>query len=90
LVLELSAPRPTAPRTEIHVSGGDPVGPLEISTTAGSYEIPVAPAAVRDGVVELEIVSTPYTPALEGAGADRRALGVVLSEIAFIPGADGS
>ncbi len=89
LTLQLTAPRPTSPRTVIRLAGTLAAGPLKVSTAPRRYVIEVPPSAGRTGTVELELVSVPYSPAAEG-GRDSRTLGVVLSEVAFEPRRNGS
>ena len=85
LRLRLWAPRPTPARTTVFVAGRPAAGPLDIGPQPAFFEIEVLEGDAEGGWVEVEIVSDPYTPASDG-GADRRTLGVVMSEIAFEPG----
>ena len=83
--LRLWAPRPTPARTVLFVAGRRATGPLDIGPRPAFFEVEVLGGEAEGGRVEVEIVSDPYTPASDG-GADRRTLGVVLSEVAFEPG----
>ena len=85
LRLRLWAPRPTPARTTILVAGRRATGPLDIGPAPAFFGVEVLAGETEGGRVEVEIVSDPYTPASDG-GADRRELGVVLSEIEFEPG----
>jgi len=85
LRLRLWAPRPTPARTVLFVAGRRATGPLDIGQKPAFFDVEVLGSEAEGGRVEVEIVSDPYTPANNG-GADRRELGVVLSEIAFEPG----
>jgi len=85
LRFRLWAPRPTPARTVLFVAGRRATGPLDIGQKPAFFDVEVLGSEAEGGRVEVEIVSDPYTPANNG-GADRRELGVVLSEIAFEPG----
>jgi hypothetical protein len=85
LVLTVSAPRPSLPMTRLRVAGVETAGPLELTAAPVEVELPVAPSDVHDGVVEIELDSVPYTPALAGHGLDQRALGIVLHRVRFEP-----
>ena len=85
LRLRLWAPRPTPARTTIFVAGRCAAGPLDIGRQPAFFDIEVLGVEADGEWLEVEIVSDPYTPARNG-GADRRELGVVLSDIAFEPG----
>jgi len=67
------------------VAGRRAAGPLDVGPQPAFFGIEVLEGDAEGGWVEVEIVSDPYTPASDG-GADRRTLGVVMSEIAFDPG----
>ncbi len=82
------APRPSSPRTVLKVAGRVAAGPLDIGTREETVEIEVLPGETVNDRVEVEILSDPFVPAAVG-GNDSRALGVVLSEIAFEPQGDG-
>ncbi len=84
LGLRLWAPRPTPPRTVIRVAGRIVSGPLEIGPEPGVFEVELPAAEGADGRLEVELVSDAYRPAHEGS-ADPRELGVVLSDLAFVP-----
>ena len=84
LRLRLWAPRPTPARTTIFVAGRCAAGPLDIGRQPAFFDIEVLGGEADGEWLEVEIVSDPYTPASNG-GADRRELGVVLSDIAFEP-----
>jgi len=71
----------------LFVAGRRATGPLDIGPRPAFFEVEVLGGEAEGGRVE--IVSDPYTPASDG-GADRRTLGVVLSEVAFEPGNHGS
>jgi hypothetical protein len=85
LRLRLWAPRPTPARTTILVAGRLAAGPLDLGRQPAFFEVEVLAGEAEGGWVEVEIASDPYTPVSDG-GADRRTLGVVLSEVDFEPG----
>ena len=89
LRLRLWAPRPTPARTVLLVAGRRVAGPLDIGPQPGFFDLEVLESDVEGGRVKIEIVSNPYSPASDG-GADSRTLGVVLSEVAFVPRRAGS
>lgn len=85
LTLRLWAPRPKPPVLEISVLGKVVAGPLEVGHDPVAVEIPVGPAMVAKGGVELELKATPFCPAKEGGSSDTRELGVVVSHVRFVP-----
>jgi hypothetical protein len=85
LLLRLAAPRPTAPRLRIRAAGAGIVGPLDFKPGINEIAVDIAPELAAAGVVELELSSDPFVPAAAGAGADSRALGVVLLGLDFEP-----
>jgi len=89
LRLRLWAPRPTPAHTVLFVAGRRVAGPLDISPQPRFFDLEVLESDVEGGRVEVEIASDPYSPASDG-GVDSRTLGVVLSEVAFEPGNNGS
>jgi hypothetical protein len=72
----------------LKVAGRVAAGPLDIGTREETVEIEVLPGETVNDRVEVEILSDPFVPAAVG-GNDSRALGVVLSGIAFEPRGDG-
>jgi hypothetical protein len=84
LLLELSAPRPTPPRTVISINGKVVAGPLEIGRFPAPIVLEVPMPAAGDAGLEVELRSAPYRPSDDGS-ADRRSLGVVLSRVLFEP-----
>jgi hypothetical protein len=82
--LRLWAPRPTPPRTVVRVAGRHAAGPLEIAPKPAKYVVDVQPGDAVDGRLEIEIISESFVPANHGSG-DTRKLGVVLSEVEFVP-----
>ena len=89
LRLRLWAPRPTPTHTMLFVTGRRVAGPLDVGPQPGFFDLEVLNSDVEGGRVEVEIVSDPYSPVSDG-GADSRTLGVVLSEVAFVPCRGGS
>jgi hypothetical protein len=89
LRLRLWAPRPTSPRTIIRVAGREATGPLDIGPEPMDVEVEVLPGETTGGRLEVEIQSDPYIPSDRG-GEDLRALGVVISQLAFEPSDTGS
>jgi hypothetical protein len=85
LVLTMSAPRPEPPETVVRLAGRVVAGPLELGRKPIQVVVPIEVDDAIDGVVRLSIESLAYVPALAGRGADRRALGAVLSTLAFEP-----
>jgi hypothetical protein len=84
LLLELSAPRPTPPRTVISVDGKVVAGPLEIGRSPAPFVVEVPVPAAGDAGLEVEFRSAAYRPSDDGS-ADPRSLGVVLSRVLFEP-----
>jgi hypothetical protein len=84
LLLELSAPRPTPPRTVISINGKVVAGPLEIGRSPAPFVVEVPVPAAGDAGLEVELRSASYRPSDDGS-ADRRSLGVVLSRVLFEP-----
>jgi hypothetical protein len=85
ILLRLAAPRPTPANPRIVVAGGAVSGPLAVDHRGTTVEVPVDQAGVAAGVVELEILSDGYQPAVVGDGADSRELGVALLGVRFEP-----
>jgi hypothetical protein len=82
--LTVQAPRPTAPRLEVWAAGQRLAGPFDPPPTPATLAVPV-PAGLRlPGGLELELRCVPFVPASRG-GSDTRALGVVLSRVAYVP-----
>jgi hypothetical protein len=84
LLLELSAPRPTPPRTVISVDGRVVAGPFDIGRSPAPFVVEVPASAASEGGLEIEVRSAPYRPSDDGS-ADPRSLGVVLSQVLFEP-----
>jgi hypothetical protein len=85
--LTVLAPRPTAPHLEVWAGGrllAGPFDPPPSPTTTVAIPIP-SDLPLANGL-ELELRCVPFVPARAG-GRDTRALGVVVSRIAFIPAA---
>jgi hypothetical protein len=85
LTITMWAPRPKPPVLEVSVHGVKVAGPLEVGHDPIQVEIPVAPAQVAKGGVELDLKATPFCPAKEGISSDARELGVVLAHVRFVP-----
>jgi hypothetical protein len=84
LRFRLWAPRPTPPRTVIRISDRDASGPLDIGQDPADYTVEILPGEAIDGRLEVEVLSDPYLPSEHGK-TDPRALGVVISDLAFEP-----
>jgi hypothetical protein len=82
--LTVLAPRPTAPRLEVWAAGRRLAGPFDPPPTPVTLAVPVPPDVPAARGLELELRCVPYVPAARG-GSDTRALGVVLSHVAYVP-----
>ena len=80
------APRPTSPRLEVWAGGRRLAGPVDLPPVPTTVAIVVPADLELTNGLELELRSVPFVPARAG-GSDRRALGVVLSRLAFVPAA---
>jgi hypothetical protein len=85
LALMLSAPRPEPPATRLSVRGQVVAGPLDLGAAPIEVVVPINEGDLEQGVVRIEVESSPYVPAEAGHGADRRELGVVVSSVRFAP-----
>jgi hypothetical protein len=88
LRLRLWAPRPTSPGTRLKVAGEWVAGPIDPRSHPVDVAVDVPRVAASSGRVEIEIASIPYLPTTTGSD-DRRELGVVLSQVMFVPAAAG-
>jgi hypothetical protein len=82
--LQLWAPRPTPPETELWLAGRRAAGPLDIGRLPQEVTVEIRSGEAPGGRAEIEIVSVPYRPSEHGL-ADRRELGVVISGVSFAP-----
>ncbi len=88
LRLRFWAPRPTSPETRLRLGGEWVAGPIDSRSQPVEVAIELPSGAPADGRVEIEIASVPFRPA--GAGSqDHRELGVVLSQLTFVPATAG-
>ena len=85
LRLHLAAPRPKPAEVTVRIGKRLAAGPVTIPPHGTWLPVPVLPGDGRGGTVEVELRATPFNPAREGRGTDRRDLGVVLLEISFDP-----
>jgi hypothetical protein len=88
LALQLWAPRPVPPQTEIRIGSRVVAGPLELGSETSVVRIDLGSGAGRHGRLRLEVVSVPYRPADDGR-ADSRELGVVVGDVDFMPRSRG-
>lgn len=85
LTLTVWAPRPKAPVLELSARGKSLMTPMEIGPDPMSIELPISPAHIAKGGLDLDLRATPFCPAREGAGDDQRELGVVITHARFTP-----
>jgi len=85
LRLHLAAPRPKPATVRVRIGNRLAAGPLRIDRHGTWVNVPILPGEGAGGTVEVKLRSTPFNPAREGKGTDRRDLGVVLLEISFEP-----
>jgi len=69
----------------VRIGGQLAAGPVTVSSGGTTVEAGILPGEGRDGLVEIELRATPFNPAAEGYGTDRRDLGVVLFGVEFDP-----
>jgi hypothetical protein len=85
LTLKVWATRPQPPDVELFAAGRKLVGPIKVWRKPAEIEVAVTSDVVVDHQIELVIQATPYVPAREGNPRDPRELGIVLSEVRFVP-----
>ena len=83
--LTVQAPRPTSPRLEAWAGGRRLAGPTDVPPTPTTFSVAIPADLAPAPQLELELRSVPFVPATVLGGRDTRALGVVISRVAFVP-----